>query len=267
MLKKLRKILAEDIGNQDMLRLNFDDIMLCLEPSYEKVVTRSGIAAFVPFKYAETTPQHVEGAGMTSKEALATLKRDIPHVAQRVDSKTFYRVINLFAKEIAKRQMQVHPDIDLVVYADSSSDMTLMLATAVSELMGVSVIVDAVLKRSSEEFEVDEEWFDEWAQGQTIEDVQMIRALLDKFVAHCKRAGRDAASKSIPFKWRQFFNTHTLGPNADDVRGKKVLVIDDNIDKGWTFAGVEKLLINAGVAKEDIVFAAGFDYSERSERS
>jgi hypothetical protein len=267
-LRELRDRLAEAFDDAGSVQLSYDDIAACLEPSVKDVATRSGIAAFVPFKYAKKTPESVKRVGMTSKQALGTLKRDIPlpndKVAKKVDQKTFYSIVDKMARAIATRTRRTHPDIDVIVHAASSSDMTMWLAEVVGQTLDVPVVNDAVLKRKGDAFSIDEDRFKEWSQGRTAEDVKIVRALLEKTVESYRRTGKIAASKGLPFEWRQFFNTHVSGPGVGNLRGKKVLVIDDNIDMGWTFAGIEKLLVAAGVSSDDIVFAAGYDYSQRS---
>lgn len=265
---ELRIMLEEAFDDAEAVQFSYDDIAACLEPSVKDVATRSGIAAFVPFKYAKKAPENVKRAGMTSKQALGTLKHDVRlpdgRVAKKANENTFYKIVDMMARAIAGRTQRVHPDIDFVMHADSSADMTMWLAEVVAQSLDVPSVGDAVLKKTTEDFSVDEDRFKEWSNGKSKEDVANLRALLDKHVQQFKRTGKIAASKSLPFEWREFFNTHAPGPGIGVMRGKKVLVIDDNIDKGWTFAGIAKLLVAAGVSPDDVVCAAGFDYTERS---
>ena len=267
-LRELRVMLTEANDSGGDVHLSYSDIAACLEPSVKNVAERAGVATFVPFKYTKKTPENVKRLGMTSKQALGTLKRDIPlpdgRVAVKADQKTFYGIVDMMARNIAGRMRRTHPDIDVVMYAASSSEMTLWLAEVIGESLDVPVINDAVLKRTKEDYDIDEDRFKEWSLGKSQGDVDILRALLEKHIEQFKRTGTVAAAKATPFEWRQFFNMHVPGPGMGSLRGKKVLVVDDNIDKGWTFAGIEKLLAAAGVSKDDIVFAAGFDYAQRS---
>jgi len=268
-VRELRTVLAEAIDGE-VVKVGYDDVVKCLEPSHKPVLERSGISASVAFKYVKKTPESIKALGMTSKQVLGALKHDVKlpdgRVIQKVDQKTYERILGTLARGITGEMRKKHPDIDVVIHAASSAAMTSEMADIISRTLDVPLVTDAVVKRSRTELEIDEDRFREWAQGKPEAKVTHLRSMLEKHVDEFNRRGQigDLTSKGTPFEWRQFFNTHSAGPGIATLRGKKVLVVDDNVDKGWTFVGIKKLLMAAGVSSDDIVFAAGFDYAERA---
>lgn len=268
-LGELRVLLHEAYDEGDTVWLDGKDLSNCLVSSHKDVAERQGVSVYVPFKYNPDPPPSVEKLGLTSKQALATLKRPVPLGNNRklkATNKAHDAVVERMAQYIsANARKSYGGDIDYVVHAASSSHVAEWLATLVGSHLDAPVVSDAFIKKQGSEVDLNLARFQDWAsKNPNIAPTVMLA--IEKTLNTYKRTGKIVASKETNVYWRRFFNNHKPGPGMGALRGKKVLVIDDNVDSGWTFWGMHELLVQAGVDPYDIKYAAGFDYAERAAK-
>ena len=203
---------------------------------------------------------------LTPKDVLSVLKHS-PTTVKGVTLNVLPRARTAVFGRMANRIATAHADdVDVVTYPESGSTMARELAELVADkLGGLPVVTGSVLKKQAAELEIDEPSFEEFRsrslkRGESPSYIEDTRANVEKSLATWRRKNTRPETKKIPHAWRQFLNLHKVG-NAGPVLGKRVLVVDDNVDKGETLGGIEKLLKQAGA--REVHLAAGWDFSDR----
>jgi hypothetical protein len=286
---ELKRLVLNELKQVDaeVFELDSADILNgCLEKTGKSPSKNTHNGIWMPYQHAKTfrTPKlqslHSKMSDIlgdvwdfTPKQALAVLK--VGSVDVEIGDgnlMTFVpspscreHVYNQMARLIVARFKSL--DIDAVISASSSSEMASSIALKVAEwLPDASFITDAVLKKAAHEVEVDERRFSAWKAKvkPAPENASLYRAHIDNVVDATKRSGKLPTAKGTDHQYREFFNFHKPGPTISRLANKTVLVIDDNVDKGWTSAGIEELLHAAGVGQKNVWHAAGFDYADRT---
>lgn len=157
-------------------------------------------------------------------------------------------------------------DIDVIIPVSSNSTMAWELSEHVADLLHAEhgeplaqVLLGATRKRSAGDMEVDPEAWDAYVAETNPAEVIKTQKLLDKQLAIWKKNPNvEPEMKGVPHSWRKFLHLHDTTDEAGSLRGKNVLVIDDNVDTGFTFVNLRKALSNVGA--RNVYFAAGYDY-------
>jgi|SRR5579863_2575352 len=262
----------------DTYEVNSDDIMSALNPRKFKESESRGEAVFVPlrFKSKWDKPRFagelelynvVSRLDISPKELLTTLKRPLVKdgITMQAPERAQAIVFGIMASQIAR---YFEDRVDLVTYPESSSTMARDLAHAVAQKLDLpieTVVAGMTRKKKPEELEIDpEEWenFRAAARARGKDDVYIAntRKRAENMIKRWQR-GEVPAIKDIPHENRKFLALHTAGDDIHQARGKRVLVVDDNVDKTETLRRIAQELRKAGA--KDVHLAAGWDYAER----
>jgi len=280
-MKQLRWcILAEvERTSSTTYKVDSDDLKAALQPREHPQGRIRGVDFYVPLRFRNKWEQPQWSSGhqlyalvtklkISPKDLLTTLKRPLVH-----DGMTFIasdtakaQVFSMMATKIAG---YFDDQVDVVTCPESSSTMAWELAEAVAaKLGGVPVVLDITRKKKGAEVEIDPDEWDEWVatvrkKGKDDAYIASTRKKAESLVKRWRKGGIPA-TKDVPHEIRKFLMLHTAGGSIDQVWGKRVLVIDDNVDKAETLRSIHKALRKAGAS--DVHLAAGWDYSQRKEQ-
>lgn len=259
--------------------IDSDDLSAALAERPEKDSKVGGVDFYVPFRFKDNfspgqfgSDQHraafAKSLKLKPKDVLAVLKHSPTTTEAGIVLKTTQRardgVFRMMISAIANRHADL--SISVVTHPQSSSEMALTLAFGVADKLGVELVDDIVRRKKSEELEIDEDRFGEFQQealadGRGQAYVDKTRKDVEKLIAQWRKKSETPETKKLLHKWRKFIVLHTASNQIGHVKGKTVLVIDDNVDKAETFKGIEKVLRAAGAT--EVYNAAGWDYSSR----
>lgn len=291
-LGELRRILLVEFKRPDDNTVEFTmgDIMNCLIDSVHDVVNRQGSGdVYVPWRYAPKFQSPDLDAlgkryGFAPKDALALLKHDEVTEASEgqslpvrlvISPEARTRTLSYFASNIASRYRG--SNIDVIVPAASGSQMAFTLANLISaKLDGAPVVMkDALKKTRNEDLKVDERRWSAWvadrrAEGKSDAYIAKARKAAENYADALKRnhGVEPAEAKKGRRESRRFFLYQQPGDPVDlgDLRGKTVLVVDDNIDAGHTYENIDRILTAAGADMDNVYRVAAFDYSARPNK-
>ena len=264
-LRELRVLLREALDGEHV-SLSAEDFIPGIMAPKTSVMRNRDINVFIPFKL-QAKPRsskliELVSSGLTMSDLLKTLKvNEVTGTNVRVTTTDDVReqVFSTMARQIASHFEG--ESIDLVTAPESSAPMAEVLASKVAETLGVPFESSILRKvKSPTSFSYDETRVARWAEDQhkTPEDVAKLKSLLDKESAAMRKKmskGDTVSTKGIPHQHRRFYNLMTL-THSHELAGKTILVIDDNIDRGWTLQGINDLITEQGGKP---LFAVGVD--------
>jgi adenine/guanine phosphoribosyltransferase-like PRPP-binding protein len=170
------------------------------------------------------------------------------------------QVVSIIARGIAEGAKKSR--VDAVACADSRSPMAQELAQRVSAILNVPFIKDAFKKTNDPtSLKIDEEMFDAYANRHRNEPekIARMRKYLESELKTLKNKAQKSEYISIAdhgeIKHREYFKGFHL-PQAEEVLDmKRLLIIDDNIDKGATMRDLASIAKSLGI---EPIMAAGF---------
>ena len=283
-------------GASEEILLSSDEILLALEHNPD-TATLHGVEVYTPYRVRKQMPSRPRGG------ALAALSPfDVVSTAKyaSVDAKSGQRLaaepgaadeaIDTMAGRIARRFED--EGIVSVTCVDSSHGMAAALARSVAEKLGAPY--EPIVKKTKDpNVTWDPEEWDAYAsqvratglngkgepltlKGRDVTPEEYLDATLAVMRNELDQAKRQIArgekpslvrSTNMKTGHKRFFNFFDNVAGGDLALGSKVLVVDDNIDSGWTPFHVAKRVRAAGL---EPVFAAGFKmmrYYEKKEKA
>lgn len=282
----IRGILLEktEMSNDEII-LSSDDILFSLTRNPE-VSKLHGVEVFTPYRVRKTMPSSARLAhltGLTPFNVASTTKYDSvddKKVGKRLKAEpdAAAQVLDLMADEIRKHFEE--SGVVAVSCVDSSEKMSENLARAVAAKLEVPY--QAMIKKSMDpnltwdpgEWKAYEDMIRSTGKNGKGQELRLKGKLVtpDEYLASVKAVlngeikwlkdqivkGKKpsmAGGTNTDTGHKRFFNFFDKVAAGDLAKGSKVLIVDDNVDSGWTPYHVAKRAREAGLTP---LFAAGF---------
>jgi predicted phosphoribosyltransferase len=141
--------------------------------------------------------------------------------------------------------------VELVVPVESSSTMPRELAVLIAKRLGAAYD-DSFVKKIRDPRRM------ALPTGTTPQEQEIINRDYKTVINKLSRGETVSYTHTLKPSTRKFFDLHDVDPELDERLAKTVLVVDDNIDYGWTLKGIGKMLRSRGIKP---LLAAGFKKS------
>lgn len=281
----VRRVLAEDAGPpRGEVFLSSDDIMFSLEHNPDPAVLH-GVEVYTPFRVRKEMPSRPRGGALADLSPFDVVSTAKYGSVEAKDGKRLTaepgaadEAIGTMADRIARRFEDA--GVVTVTCVDSSHGMAAALARAVAERLGKPY--EPIVKKTADpNVSWDPEEWEAYAnqvrstglngkgeplmiKGKDVTPEEYLAATmtvmgneLDQAKRQIGRGEKPSLVRSTNMKTghKRFFNFFDKVAAGSLVSGSKVLVVDDNIDSGWTPFHVAKRVRAAGL---EPLFAAGF---------